>query len=197
MLTSENMEELVRITSEEMRSAAGKLKERLDIIEAELRGVKARLARLYGAPETGKLGLDDLSPGIREPRARLAGLEKTRANVEAEIATGGIGPLDVDLIKKHAHDMRQLLVESSLTERKAFLRSLVRHIETDGKQVTIRYKLPLVQGAGGRGDVVVMPVDDPGGAGGIRTPYLLNAIQSLSQLSYSPTVSSYIVYNLS
>ena len=62
VLTSENMEELVRITSEEMRSAAGKLKERLDVIKAELRGVKARLARLYGAPETGKLGLDDLSP---------------------------------------------------------------------------------------------------------------------------------------
>ena len=130
MLTSENMEELVRITSEEMRSAAGKLKERLDIIKAELRGVKARLVRLYGAPETGKLGLDDLSPGIREPRARLAELEETRANVEAEIATGGIGPLDVDLVKKHAHDMRQLLVESGLTERKAFLRSLVRRIET-------------------------------------------------------------------
>ncbi len=27
-----------------------------------------------------------------------------------------------------------------------------------------------------------------GGAEGIRTPYLLNAIQSLSQLSYSPTM---------
>ncbi len=30
----------------------------------------------------------------------------------------------------------------------------------------------------------------PGGAGGIRTPYLLNAIQALSQLSYSPGVST-------
>jgi hypothetical protein len=29
-----------------------------------------------------------------------------------------------------------------------------------------------------------------GGAGGIRTPYLLNAIQALSQLSYSPTAIS-------
>jgi hypothetical protein len=26
-----------------------------------------------------------------------------------------------------------------------------------------------------------------GGAGGVRTPYLLNAIQALSQMSYSPT----------
>ena len=27
-----------------------------------------------------------------------------------------------------------------------------------------------------------------GGAGGDRTPYLLNAIEALSQMSYSPTV---------
>jgi hypothetical protein len=31
------------------------------------------------------------------------------------------------------------------------------------------------------------PSDETSGAEGIRTPYLLNAIQALSQLSYSPT----------
>ena len=33
-------------------------------------------------------------------------------------------------------------------------------------------------------------VDDKGcgGAGGTRTPYLLNAIQALSQMSYSPSI---------
>ncbi len=30
-----------------------------------------------------------------------------------------------------------------------------------------------------------------GGAGGTRTPYLFNAIEALSQLSYSPTATKY------
>ncbi len=33
----------------------------------------------------------------------------------------------------------------------------------------------------------ILPVITFGGAGGIRTPYLLTASQTLSQLSYSPT----------
>ena len=34
--------------------------------------------------------------------------------------------------------------------------------------------------------VEVLPIVNFGGAGGTRTPYLFNAIEALSQLSYSP-----------
>ena len=34
--------------------------------------------------------------------------------------------------------------------------------------------------------------EEIGGAGGTRTPYLFNAIEALSQLSYSPTGNKYI-----
>ena len=193
VLTDENMEELVRITNEELQSAADELKERIDIVEAELRDMRARLARLYDALETGKVDLDDLSPRIKELKARLTDLEKSQANIEAELASKGIQPLNVDLIKKHARDLRQLLVESSLTERKAFLRSFIRRIETDGKQVTIHYKLPLVQGTDGWQDVAVLPIDTSGGADGIRTRYLYTASVTFSQVNYGP-ITPHIIY---
>jgi len=124
------------------------------------------LCNLYDALETGKVDLDDLSPRIKELKAHLTELEKSQANIEADLASKGVQPLNVDLIKKHAQDLRQLLVESSLTERKAFLRSYIRRIETEGKQVTIHYKLPLVQDTDGWQDVAVLPIDTSGGPWG-------------------------------
>ena len=186
ILTDEHMQELVMVTNEEMRSAASGFKESLDVIDAELRDVKARLARLYDALETGKIELEDLSPRIKELKARQEVLEKNRAKIEEEISTKGGEQMDVTLIQKRARDLRKLLVESDLTERKGFLRSFVKRLETDGKTVTVRYKLPLVQGTNGWDDVAVLPIDNLGGAGGIRTPYLLNANQAFSRVNYGP-----------
>ena len=86
-----------------------------------------------------------------------------------------------------------LLEEVELTERKSFLRSFVERIEVNGSEATIQYRLSLPQGGNKHDRVSVLPIDAFGGAEGIRTPYLLNAIQSLSQLSYSPMP---IFYNL-
>ncbi len=198
-------EELVMITNEEMLSAASGFKEGLDVIDAELRDVRARLSRLYDAMETGKIDLDDISPRIKGLKARQEELEKNRVKMETEIATKGIEQMDVALVQKRARDLRQLLIESNLTERKAFLRSFVKRIETDGKSVTVRYKLPLVAGPSGWDDVSVLPIDNLGGPGGIRTPYLLTASQTFSQLNYRPPycmnpyypADSYIIYHKS
>jgi len=67
------------------------------------------------------------------------------------------------LIQQRGRDLRKLLVESDLTERKGFLRSFVKRPDTDGKTVTVRYKLPLVQGTNGWDDVAVLPIDNFGG----------------------------------
>lgn len=163
VLSDEHMEELVMITNEEMRSAASGFKESLDVIDAELRDVRARLARLYDALETGKIDLDDISSRIKELKARQEVLVKNRVKIETEIAGKGIELLDVALIQERARDLRKLLVESDLTERKAFLRSFVKRLETDGKSVTVRYKLPLVPGPSGWDDISVLPIDNLGG----------------------------------
>ena len=53
VLTQECLEELVKLVNEELDSAHGLLKDKLDIIDAELNDVKARLSKLFDALETG------------------------------------------------------------------------------------------------------------------------------------------------
>ncbi len=107
--------------------------------------------------------------------------------VEADMVVQGVKQVDIDTVKSYAQDLRGLLEESDFTERKAFLRSFIKRIEVNKEQITIHYHLPLPQGDKERVTLEVLPIDTLGGAGGIRTPYLLTASQTFSQLNYSPT----------
>ena len=158
----------------------------MDAVDTELKDVRARLSKLYDALETGKLELNDLAPRIKELKAGQDKLNETRIQIEADMVARGVEKVNVAMVKAYAQDLRGLLEEADLTERKAFLRSFIERIEVNKKQVTVRYKLPLPQRGETKEQVEVLPIDTPGGAGGIRTPYLLTASQTLSRLSYSP-----------
>ena len=71
-------------------------------------------------------------------------------------------------------------------ESKAFLRSFIKRIEVNGNQVRIDYKPPSSARYSSREVTEVLPIVNPGGAEGTRTPDLLRAKEALSQLSYSP-----------
>ena len=187
VLTQECLEELVKLVNEELALANVVLKDKLDATDAELNDVRARLTRHYDALETGKIDLDDIAPRIKELRARQNELSKDRLHIEVEMAAEGTERVDLEIVKAYARDLASLLGEASFTESKAFLRSFIRRIAVDGEKATIHYNLPMPPEGKRKQLVGVLPIDTPGGAGGIRTPYLLNAIQSLSQLSYSPT----------
>ena len=170
VLTDENLEELVILVNEELQSASCGLKDRMDVIDAELRDIGARLFRLYDALETGNLNLDDLSPRIRELRARQDELTKTRVLVEAEMVAQGVEQVDAATVKAYAHDLRGLLEEADFTERKAFLRSFIKRIEVSKEQVTVYYNLPVPQDGRAKEQTQVLPIDTSGGEGGTRTP---------------------------
>ena len=104
---------------------------------------------------------------------------------EADITLHGIQYVNVNQVKSYCNDLRSLLSETDIAKSKAFLRSFVEKIVIEGSKCTIRYKLP-VPATWQESEDLVLPIEPLSGAEGIRTPYLLNAIQSLSQLSYSP-----------
>jgi chromosome segregation ATPase len=99
ILTQECLEELVKLINEELDSTHGLLKDKLDIIDAELNDVKSRLSKLYDALETGKLGLDDLSPRIKQLKARQDELAKARVQVEADMVVEGVQHVEVEAVK--------------------------------------------------------------------------------------------------
>jgi len=50
---------------------------------------------------------------------------------------------DLALVTRYAKDLRDLLSNGELAERKSFVRSLVREIRVQGQEAVIRYSLPL------------------------------------------------------
>ncbi len=186
ILTEENLRELVRLVNEEMDASAGKYRERLDTIVEELTETKRRLDRLYDALETGKLSLDDLAPRIQALRQRQNQLQAARCEVEELLTDRRVQLADMEMVTCYVDDLRGLLSQGSLSEQKAFIRSFVQEVKVTGKEVLITYTIPLPPDGATHERSGVLSIVYYGGAGGIRTRYLLTASQALSQLSYSP-----------
>ena len=187
ILNDEWLEELVELVNEELDTNHSEFKDKLDLIDAELTEINIRLSRNYDALETGKLALDDLAPRIKELRLRGEELSKTRVQVEAELILQGKPYIDAALVRSYAEDLKSLLEESDFAESKAFLRSFIKKIVISGEKATIYYNLPMPPDRKKKEQIGVLPIVTLGGAGGIRTPYLLTASQTFSQLNYSPT----------
>ena len=195
VLTEEKLTELVMLVNEELDAAAHEDKDRTKVLESELVDIQRRLDRLYDALETGKVTLDDLSPRIHHLRHRQEQVQAAKADAEETVSERSSDRLSNREVRKYVGELRRLIQESELAERKAFIKSFVREIVVKGDQAELRYVIPL--GAGGASTPIhsdtVAAVDGVlasvrvGGAAGTRTPYPFNAIEVLSQMSYSPT----------
>jgi len=75
----------------------------------------------------------------------------------------GVQHVDVEMVKSYAQDLRSLLEEADFTESKTFLRSFVKRIVVNKKQVTIYYNLPIPPEGKKKQSVGVLPIDTLGG----------------------------------
>ena len=163
ILIDDVLAELVELVNEELDSSHTAYREKLEVIDAELKDVNLRLARHYDALETGKLGLDDLAPIIRELKARQEEISKARVLLEAERTLHGVRHVDTELVKSYAADLRSLLAEGDITQSKAFLRSFIQKIVINGDKATIYYKLPMPAQWPEYEEVGVLPIVRHGG----------------------------------
>ena len=175
ILTEENLQELARLVNEEMDSVAGDYREQLEVISGEIAGINGRLERLYDALETGRIGLDDLAPRIRQLRHRQEQLQSRRWELEALLSDRRVELADLEMVTECVDDLRSLLEENTLAERKSFIRSFVKEVKVTGDEVLLTYTMPLPPEGISQEKVPVLHSVHPSGAGGIRTPYLLTA----------------------
>ena len=195
ILTEGNIRDLVRLVDEEMDGVAHEQRKRLESIEGELVEVRKWLDRLYRAIETSDLDITDIAPRIKENRERERRLQDAAREAEARLSERRVQLDEVETITAFARDMSEYLTESELTERRAFIESFVEEIIVGPGEAKVRYTIPMPQDSRIAGmDAEEMSIPRPvlstvnhGGAGGTRTPYLFNAIEALSQMSYSPT----------
>jgi site-specific DNA recombinase len=186
ILTEKNLRELARQVNEEMDTSVVEYREELDIISAGITGINSRLERLYDALETGKIGLDDLSPRIRQLRQQQQQLQARKWELEALLADRHKELVELEMVARCVDDLRNLLEESSITERKSFIRSFVKEIKVTGDEVLLTYTMPLPPEGTLEERATVLYSVRSSGAGGIRTPYLRDANATFSQVNYGP-----------
>ena len=179
----------MRLVNEELDTGHLLIKDKLANIDTELLERENRLLRLYDALETGKLTLEDLAPRIKELRAKQDELNKSRVIAEAEMTLQGYQHLDTEAVNSYVADLRNILDESGVAQRKAFLRSFVKKIVVEKEKVKLYYNLPVPPDGRKMDTVGVLPIDTPSGAGGIRTPYLRDANATFSRVNYGPVLT--------
>ena len=125
--------------------------------------MKSRLSKHYDALETSKLTLDDISPRIKELKAKQDELTKARVHVEADMVVEGVEHVEVEAVRSYAQDLRSLLEEGDFTQSKTFLRSFVKKVIINGDKAKIQYRLPMPPDGKRTQSVGVLPIDTLGG----------------------------------
>ena len=143
ILTESNIRDLVRLVDEEMDGVAREQRERLETVEAELAEVRRKMDRLWHAVESTDLEINDILPRLREHKERQEKLEIAAGEARALLSERREVLDDVDTITAYAHEMRDFLLKSDLTESRAFVRSFVKEIDVAPGSAVIRYSIPM------------------------------------------------------
>ena len=75
----------------------------------------------------------------------------------------GVERVDIEAVREYAKDLKNLLEESEITERKAFLRSFVSRIVVNEDKVRIEYRIPAPKNSVESIEAEVLPIVTLGG----------------------------------
>ena len=141
ILTEENLEELVRLTNEELAQTSSEDRESLGIVEGQIADVESRLGKLYDALETGKFKSGELAPRIRTLTQKKEELQRAKANIEERLRREVLDTVDLHVVQPCISDLGNLLAKSSITEQRSFLKSFVEKIEVDDEKAKMYYTI--------------------------------------------------------
>jgi len=143
ILTEENLEELVKLTNEELTQSDGENRERLELIQAQIEGMDSRLGKLYDALETGEFKGGELAPRIKVLSQKKEELLQAKADAEEILCYKSVDMADLQVVQDYADDLRNLLAKSSITGQRSFLKSFVERIAVDESEVKVYYTIPM------------------------------------------------------
>jgi len=75
----------------------------------------------------------------------------------------GYQNIDIDAVHSYVMDLQNILDESEVAQRKAFLRSFVKKIVVEKEKVKLYYNLPVPPDGRKMDTVGVLPTDTPSG----------------------------------
>ena len=84
-----------------------------------------------------------MAPRIQQLRQRQQQVQTRKWELEALLANRRAELADLETVTRYVDDLRNLLNESSLAERKSFIRSFVKEVKVTGDEVLLTYTMPL------------------------------------------------------
>ena len=142
ILTESNVRDLVKLVNEEMDSVIREQQERVDTADAELADIRRRMDRLWELVEKTDLTTEEILPRIRHHLENQERMEQAADEARSILALRRANVQDVDRIAAYAREMSEFLMESELTETKAFIRSFVKEITVRPGKAVIHYAIP-------------------------------------------------------
>ena len=80
---------------------------------------------------------------IMEVQDKIEEMGRIRLEIEEALQTRRLEPIEPQTVLTYVKDLKALLEECNIFERRAFLRSFIESIEVDDGQITLNYTLPL------------------------------------------------------
>ena len=142
-MTEENLEDLVRLTNEDLAQKCQGENDRLELIRAQIEEIEGRLTKLYDALETGQFKGGELAPRIKALYEKNEELQRAKTEAELALQCQTVEFASPAVVKEYVQGLRTLLEESSIMSKKVFLRSFVERIEVDDTDVKVLYTMPL------------------------------------------------------
>ena len=170
VLTDENLAALVKMVNEEIKLLAGRRHERIAEIDKQLDLVNRKLLRYYTAFENETMNDDDAAPRIKELRGEQTNLQALTRETLADLQDTEPKELNAKQVLGYAEDFKALLSKGSLMEQKTFMRSFVKRIDFEPRQVAISYTIPMPIGNDVSSEHEVLSIGYSGEPLGVRTP---------------------------
>lgn len=144
VLTEAHIVQLVDLIDQELKTLRVNYSETITSIESKLSDIEKRTRKLYESLETGKLGLDDIAPRLKELNANKNALLAEHEEINLKVGDGYQMPkLTIEDVKPYVDDLKNTLNKSLITEQKCFIRSFVKKITINHPNVEIEYTVPL------------------------------------------------------
>ena len=143
ILTEDNLEELVRLTNEELAQTCAEEREKLELLQPQIAEADSRLGKLYDALETGEFKGGELASRIQALLQKKEELQQAKADAEETLRYQAVDMADPLVVRDYVDDLRGLLERSSIIEQRSFLKSFVDRIEVGDSEVNMYYTIPM------------------------------------------------------
>jgi DNA invertase Pin-like site-specific DNA recombinase len=143
VLTEENLEELTRLTNDELDLASAEVRERLTLLEVQIADTNNRLSKLYEVLETGEFHSGELAPRIKALLRRKEELQQAKYETEEALHYKTMDIVDPETVRSYVNDLQELLERAPVIEQRSLLKSFVERIEVCDSEVNVYYTIPL------------------------------------------------------